>query len=109
VNYDTEVAFVAVTGTRENEKIAGSSSYFVNPSTNTAEVAYMIAPEWQGMGLGRALQYRMTEYAKARGLRGFTAEILAENSKMIGLAKIACNNVTFQRHEDTYEVIMLFD
>jgi acyl-CoA hydrolase/RimJ/RimL family protein N-acetyltransferase len=109
VNYDTEVAFVAVTGTRENEKIAGSSTYFVNPSTNTAEVAYMIAPEWQGMGLGRALQERMTEYAKVRGLRGFTAEILLENAKMIGLAKIACNNVTFQRHGDTYEVTMLFD
>jgi len=72
-------------------------------------VAYMIIPEWQGMGLGRALQDRMTEYAKARGLRGFTAEILVENAKMINLAKIACNHVTFQRHEDTYEVTMLFD
>ena len=109
VNYDTEVAFLAVTGTRENEKIVGSSCYNVNQSTNTAEVAYMVAPESQGMGLGKALQDRMREYAKARGLRGFTAFIFSDNPKMINLAKSACPNVSFKREGNYYEVTMLFD
>jgi RimJ/RimL family protein N-acetyltransferase len=109
VNYDTGVAFIAVAGTRENEKIIGSSCYYVNLSTNMAEVAYMIAREWQGLGLGKALQLRLTDYARARGLRGFTAEILAENPKMVKLAKEACNNVSFKRHGISYEVTMLFD
>ena len=109
VNYLTDVAFLAVTGTRENEKIVGSSCYFANLSTNTAEVAYMIAPEWQSQGLGKALQERMMEYAKARGLRGFTAVILSDNPKMVNLAKRACNNVSFKRQGITYEVTMLFD
>ena len=109
VNYDTGVAFIAVVGTRENEKIVGSSVYYVNLSTNMAEVAYMIAREWQGLGLGNALQLRLTDYAKARGLRGFTAEILAENPKMVKLAKQACNNVSFKRHGISYEVTMFFD
>ena len=109
VNYLTDVAFLAVTGTRENEKIVGSSCYFANLSTNTAEVAYMIAPEWQSLGVGKALQERMTEYAKSRGLRGFTAVILSDNPKMVNLAKKACNNVSFKREGITYEVTMLFD
>jgi acyl-CoA hydrolase/GNAT superfamily N-acetyltransferase len=109
VNYDTEVAFLAVTGTRENEKIVGSSCYFTNLSTNTAEVAFMIAPEWQSLGVGKALQERMIEYAKAHGLRGFTAVILSENHKMVNLAKHACTNVSFKRQDITYEVTMLFD
>ena len=76
VDYENEVAFLAVTGEREHEEIVGSSCYFVNPSTNLAEVAYMIHPKWQSTGLGSALQRRMIEFAQAKGLRGFTAEIL---------------------------------
>jgi hypothetical protein len=43
------MAFVVTTGEREKEKIIGSSFYVVNPSTNMADVAYMILHEWQGM------------------------------------------------------------
>lgn len=109
VNYDTEVAFLAVAGTRENEKIVGSSCYFTNLTTNMAEVAFMITPEWQSVGVGKALQERMIEHAKARGLRGFTAVVLSDNPKMVNLAKRACNNVSFKREGITYEVTMLFD
>jgi L-amino acid N-acyltransferase YncA len=54
-----------------------------------AEVAYMVAPQWQGLGLGRALQSRLQEFAMARGVRGFVAEILAKNKRMIRLAASA--------------------
>lgn len=109
VNFDTEVAFVAVTGTRENEQIVGSCCYFLNPSSNLAEVAYMIVPEWQATGLGGAFQKRMMEYARKRGVRGFVAEILAENSKMIALAKRACDNVKVHKEDGVVEVVMVFD
>ena len=48
VNHETEVAFLAVTGPRENEEIVGSACYFLSPTTNLAEVAFMVAPEFQG-------------------------------------------------------------
>lgn len=108
VNYDTEVAFLAVTGDRENEEVVGSSCYFVNPSTNMAEVAYMILPDWQSSGLGTALQQRMMEYAKSKGIRGFMAEILAQNHKMVSLARRACDNVSISRDGNTIEVSMFF-
>jgi acyl-CoA hydrolase/RimJ/RimL family protein N-acetyltransferase len=108
VNYDTEVAFLAVVGNREQEEVVGSACYFVNPSTNMAEVAYMILPQWQGTGLGSALQQRLIEYARQRGLLGFTAEILASNGKMLSLAKRACDHVSLQRDDDTLEVVMRF-
>ena len=80
VNHETEVAFVAVTGPRENEVVVGSGCYFLNPTTNLAEVAFMVAPEWQGAGLGTALQDRLQDYAVSRGVRGFIAEILPGNT-----------------------------
>jgi len=69
LNYETEVAFVAVEGPRENEKLIGQSCYFINPSTNLAETAFMIDPAWQGAGLGSALQRRIAEHARARPAR----------------------------------------
>jgi acyl-CoA hydrolase/RimJ/RimL family protein N-acetyltransferase len=109
VDQHREVAFLAVTGTRENEIVVGNSCYFVNPSTNLGEVAYMILPEWQGTGLGSAMQSCLMDHAKRQNLRGFVAEILTDNKNMVRLAKRACDNVSVTRHEDTYEVVMIFD
>lgn len=107
VDYDGEMAFIAVAGEREDEFIVGSSCYYVDRATNLAEVAYMIRPEWQGVGLGGALQQRMMEYGKARGLRGFTANILAHNAKMRRLFQEG-PNVSVELADGVYEVRMLF-
>lgn len=106
---NNDVAFLVVSGAGESEELIGSACYFVNPSTNMAEVAYMVAPEWQGVGIGKALQLRLMEHAKSRGLRGFTAEIQTYNANMINLAKRACDDIAIQRHGETYEVTMLFE
>jgi len=108
VNHDAQVAFVAVAGPRENEEIVGSGCYFVNPTTNLAEVAFMMAPQWQGHGLGTLLQDRLQEYAAARGVRGFTAEILPGNTRMLRLALRAKGSATTTRDEDSVHVTVLF-
>jgi RimJ/RimL family protein N-acetyltransferase len=109
VNHDTEVAFLAVIGPRESEEVIGSACYFLNPTTNIAEVAFMVAPAWQGAGLGKALQQRLREYAIGRGVRGFEAEILPRNARMLSLAEHAQGQVTTTRDEDSVHVVVLFD
>ena len=108
VNHETEVAFLAVTGPRENEEVVGSACYFLSPTTNLAEVAFMVAPEWQGAGLGTALQARLQEYAMSRGVRGFVAEILPRNTSMLRLAARATGTMTTSRDEDVVHVTTLF-
>ena len=109
VNQESNVAFVAVSGTRENESIVGTSCYFLDHSTNLAEVAYMISPDLQSSGLGTALQNHMMDHAKRRGIRGFVADILAQNAKMAALARKSCANVTTVREGDEMRCTMLFD
>src|SRR5690606_4995140 len=108
VNHDTEVAFIAVTGPRESEEVIASGCYFLNPTTNLAEVAFMTAQEWQGLGLGTALQDRLQEYAVGRGVRGFIAEILPRNARMLKLAGKATGAVTTSRDEDAVHVVVMF-
>ena len=109
VSFEHEVAFMAVEGDRENEKIIGTGLYVLDPSTNIAEVGYMIATEWQGYGLGNALQNRMKEHAVAKGIRGFTFMILYSNVKMVSLAQKASNNIKNIRNHEVVEVTAYFD
>lgn len=106
-NHEEEIGFVAVTGAREQETLVGQSCYFVTPATNMAETAFVIDPAWQGTGLGNALQQRMAEHARARGVRGFVAEVLANNRKMIALARHCLDNVRVERDEDVVHVIAM--
>jgi RimJ/RimL family protein N-acetyltransferase len=109
-NYDQQssVGFVAVTGPRDHEVIVGQCCYFVNPSSNTAETAFLVDSAWQGCGLGGAMQRRLVEHAQARGLRGFTAEILPQNSRMLALAKGGDGDILVERDEDSVIVTTLF-
>src|SRR5262245_55949833 len=108
VNHETDVAFLGVTGARENEAVVGSACYFLNPTTNLAEVAFMVAPEFQGVGLGTALQARLQEYAMSRGVRGFVSEILPGNTSMLRLTASARGTMTTSRDEDAVHVTVLF-
>jgi GNAT superfamily N-acetyltransferase len=68
----------------------------------------MVAPGWQGRGLGTALQARLQEYAAARGVRGFIAEILPSNARMIRLVASAPGGQTTTQDEDAIQVTIVF-
>jgi RimJ/RimL family protein N-acetyltransferase len=108
VSYRQEMAFAAVVGDPESERIVGTSCYFLDPQTGLADVAYMVDPEWQGVGLAGLLQARTIEYARANGVRGFTADVLATNPAMLAVFRRAGCDMTTRLVEGAYEVQMLF-
>ena len=108
VDFELNVAFVAVTGPRENEQMAAIGGYFLNPTTNLAEVACMVAPEFRGTGLGRAIHKRLREVALSRGIRGFTASVLTGNDAAIALMRGLGERVEFTEDEDTMDFLVFF-
>ncbi len=108
VNYENEVAFVATAGSREESLIVGQSCYFTNPTTNLADTAFMVHPDWQGCGLGTALQNCMVQHAKKRGLRGFVADILPGNERMLRLARNGPPSVQIEKNGDSVHLTQLF-
>ena len=108
MNFEDEVAFLAVSGERESEAIVGSSCYYVDHTTNFAEAGFMVADALQGTGLGQALQQRMREHALRCGVRGFTYEILGSNASMIALAQKGGEQVRIAWNEEVCEVTACF-
>jgi acyl-CoA hydrolase/RimJ/RimL family protein N-acetyltransferase len=64
-------------------EIVAMARYDVDPATRLADIAFAVGDEWQGRGLGTELMRRMTTIARARGLRGFSADVLARNKPML--------------------------
>ena len=108
LDFDNEVALVAVTGSREQPEIVGHAMYVVDPSTNLAETGFIVHPQWQGVGLGAALQRQLAQHAQARGVRGFVAEILSNNQNMIRLARAGAGQVSSEDHGESVKVTTLF-
>ena len=108
VSYDDEMAFAAVVGPFERERIVGTGCYYVDASTGLADVAYMVDPEWQGSGLGTILHGRLVEYARERGVRGFTADVLASNEAMLNVFRRGDHDFEASLDGGAYQVRMLF-
>jgi RimJ/RimL family protein N-acetyltransferase len=109
VDFDLNVAFVAVEGPRENEQVAALGGYSLNPTTNLAEIACMVAPEFRGTGLGIAIRNRLREVAVSRGIRGFTASVLTGNDAAIAFMRGLGEHVEFSEDEDTMDLAVIFD
>jgi acyl-CoA hydrolase/RimJ/RimL family protein N-acetyltransferase len=108
VSYDREMAFAAVVGEEENERIVATSSYYVDPSTRLADVAYLVDPDWQGHGLGTALHARTVQYAATRGVRGFTADVLEDNRAMVEVFQRGPGTMQLQTRGGVSEITLLF-
>ena len=65
-------------------------------------------PDWQGAGLGRALQNCMVQHAMKRGLRGFVSDVLPGNTRMLRLARNGSPTMQIERSSDSVHLTQLF-
>jgi acyl-CoA hydrolase/GNAT superfamily N-acetyltransferase len=108
LDYESNMALVVCAGP-EHEDIIGMSRYDVEPSTGLADIGFVVLDEWQGKGVGSLLLRRMREIAKARGLAGFSADVLLENKPMLRLFQKSGPDVSFELHDRVYQITARFD
>ena len=83
VDYDTEVALVAVRGRGSDEEIVAVGRYLTNPAKRAAEMAFVVRDDWQRKGLGTCLFERLIEIGRQEGIQEFHADVLPENAGML--------------------------
>src|SRR5512134_3298995 len=82
IDYDREMAFVAIDAGAEHEEIRGIVRYIRNPDGATAEFGVIVEDGWQGRGLGHTLMQALEDTARARGLTELIGLVLRENEEM---------------------------
>ena len=85
IDYVREMTIVAVVGEFGFGKIIALGGYALDPATNTAEVAFSVAREWQGKGLSKIILKKLTEAARDNHIAGFTAYTSMQNRAMAKL------------------------
>jgi GNAT superfamily N-acetyltransferase len=81
VDHQDREAFIALLG----EDIIGVARFDRLPGSARAEVAFVVADRWQGLGLATRLFRSLADRAICVGIRQFLAETLAENRPMLAL------------------------
>jgi GNAT superfamily N-acetyltransferase len=107
LDYDASVGLVACEPERGD--LIGVARYDVDAATQLAEIAFVVRDDWQGRGVGSRLLGRAAEIARARGLRGFTADVLAGNTAMLMVFQKSGLQVTSRIDGGVYSLVMTFD
>jgi acetyltransferase len=87
IDYDRELALIAVTTASGREEEIGVARYAINPDGTSCEFAIVVSDQWQRRGLGSRLMTALMEAAKAKGLQVMRGEILANNVNMLSLVR----------------------
>jgi acetyltransferase len=87
IDYDREMAMIAVLGTPPHETQIGVARYVTLPNGETCEFAVVVADEWQGKGVAVHLVRPLIEHARAKGLTRAEGVVLTENTNMLRFAK----------------------
>ena len=102
VDHHDRVALVGLLG----GQIIAVGRYERSAGTDEAEVAFVVADEHQGRGIGSVLLEHLAAAAREVGLKRFHAVVLAENSAMIRVFRDAGYEMT--RHHELGEVTLEF-
>ncbi len=88
IDYAREMAFVAVdTGPDGNERTLGVVRAISDPDNVSAEYGIVVRSDMKGEGLGELLMRRIIDYQRRHGTKKLVATVLAENGRMLELAK----------------------
>ena len=108
IDYTTDMVILAILQEEEKETIVGVGQYGIHEQSHTAEAAFAVRDDYQGLGIGRELVSYMTYLAQRQGLLGFTAEVLQENRHMLYLFETAGFDLEKKIDEGVYYLKMAF-
>src|SRR5476649_694891 len=87
IDYDREMAFVALRKDGAENIIIGVTRAYSDPDNIDAEFSVLVRSDLKKLGLGRLLLEKLIGYARGHGLKRLTAITMPSNQGMIALAK----------------------
>jgi len=105
IDYQQDIAIVGVVpGPSGEEHIVAIAQYFLDPKTQSAEVAFIVQDEWQQKGMGTYLLEYVTKIAKQRGVKKFYAKVLPGNKPMLAVFHNSGYKVNTEFDGETYSI-----
>jgi len=87
IDYDREMALVAVLATPEGDRQLAVGRYVTLPDGHSCEFAIVVADEWHMKGIATELLRQLIEIARDRRLERMEGIVLRDNKGMLALAE----------------------
>jgi acetyltransferase len=95
IDYDREIAIVAETTQNGKRKLLGACRLSIEPGRTSAEMAFIVSDQWQGLGLGTKMVDYSPDIAKEKGIESVYAIILPDNYRALSLTKKMGFNIEY--------------
>ena len=111
VNVDCNhvISIVALVGPPEDERIIAEARFVKDKKRPYGDVAFIVDEDYQGLGIATYLYQMLIRVAKERGLKGFTADVLASNKSMMKVFEKGGLPVKATISEGVYELTIPFE
>ncbi|MHC1744556.1 MAG: GNAT family N-acetyltransferase [Syntrophobacteraceae bacterium] len=99
IDYDREMALVLASPDRSEggeQELYGSVRIIADSENERAEYAILVRSDMGGKGLGKMLMQRIIDYARSRGIREISGQVLSDNIPMLRV----CEKLGFTSKRD---------
>lgn len=103
IDYDREMAMVALLRQKNQDCILGIARYVTNPDFQSCEFALVVTDQWQKKGIGSHLMSCLMDAAKMKNLQIMEGTIMSVNVDMLTLVK----NLGFTLKPDPNDATLL--
>ena len=87
IDYKNEIAIIAEYNADGEKRNVGVVRLFIDSGLQTGEFAILVADNFQESGLGTKFMETLIEMGRKMGLKSIYGDVLADNNKMLTLAK----------------------
>ncbi len=108
LDYKKNMTMIGLVRNRGNRDVVATGSYGMVDET-TAEVAFIVREDFQGLGIASYLLGVLERIAKENQYKAFSAYVLTENAAMIRVFKKRYPNLQTFREGGEIEILMNFD
>ena len=108
IDYDREVALVAVQSCRDGEKMLGVARIIPEYDGKNAEFAIIVGDRWHGKGIGAQLLKRCLALAWMRNIEQVSGLVMTDNVNMLALGRKLGFSSRMLPRQNAYELSLDF-
>ncbi|MCG7491717.1 bifunctional acetate--CoA ligase family protein/GNAT family N-acetyltransferase [Vibrio sp. Of14-4] len=106
IDYDREMAFIAITNSGSNPEIIGVSRALLSPDNTDAEFAILVRSDLKGMGLGKLLLQKIIDYCRQKNTKQISGMTMPTNRGMLMLAQKLGFELDVQFEDGTADMVL---
>jgi acyl-CoA hydrolase/RimJ/RimL family protein N-acetyltransferase len=109
IDFSNTLAIVGLIGESGNGKIIAEARFVRQSNSSYADVAFIVDENYQNLGIAGYMYKTLIRLARERGIKGFTADVLASNKAMFKVFEKGGYIVNVRFEEGVYSLKIPFE